>query len=154
MGRKLSLFENGDFNWLVVFFLVHIMIPKVCENKGKHRDFLQNVVFAIFKHRMLFLKLPTTKRKVFLVLGRGRRKWKPSPAPKRQDSSSPPSVRKCILVPWKCFCCWTFFIKFIANPTLNECKRWSVKNMPFEQEGGIHKSQTTVTDFYSPENII
>lgn len=59
MGRKLPLFENGDFNWSVVFFLVHIMIPKVCENKSKHRHFLQNVFFAIFKHRIFFSEIAT-----------------------------------------------------------------------------------------------
>lgn len=59
MGRKLPLFENGDFNWPVVFFLVHIIIPKVCENKGKHKHFLQNVFFAIFKHRMCFSEIAT-----------------------------------------------------------------------------------------------
>lgn len=36
-------------------FLVHIMTPKVCKNKCKHRHFLQNVIFAVFKYRICFL---------------------------------------------------------------------------------------------------
>lgn len=55
------------------------MIPKVCENKGKYTHFLQNAFFAIFKQKMLFLKLPPTKCEEFLQLRRGGRKPKPSP---------------------------------------------------------------------------
>lgn len=60
-SRKLPLFENGDFGFAISLFLVPLMIPKVCESKGKHWSYLQNVFLAIFKRSMLLLKLPPTK---------------------------------------------------------------------------------------------
>lgn len=98
-------------------FLVPLMIPKVCENKGKHRHFLLSVSFAIFKDRMLFPKLPPTKCK---ELGRGERKWKPSG--KGQDSSTPSTSEKMLIGTRKIFLLLKVFHYVYCEP-YTECKR-------------------------------